>query len=368
MVRTYLDISTLDPRHATGIGVYTTELLRRLAARSDVELVPVARLSRSRAARAVRDTLGIGCRALLPLVPLRSDDAVFHGPDFRIAVRRSALPKVVTVHDMVVFEQDYVPAAFAAKRIADVTATLVRDDLAAVIAISEFTRQQVLRYFPHLGDRVCVVHLGSDRFAEADPVSGWFDLPQRYVLFVGTLERRKNIRGIVSAFEIAKRRGRREKLLLVGGWGYGAEEIRAVLAASPAKADIVHMGFVPDRWLPLLYARASALIYPSWYEGFGLPVLEAMRFGCPVVASSCGALPEICSDAAEYADPSDAEAIADALCRVLDDDDRRHRLIAAGRRRAALFSWDECVERTVEVYRCVATGSAASDDAPGRSA
>ncbi|MCX7930763.1 MAG: glycosyltransferase family 4 protein [Chlorobi bacterium] len=358
MLHVYLDVSTLNPLQPTGIGVYTLQLLLHLIGREDLQLVPVVRFSRYQTARAIRHALGIGSRVLCPLMPLPHRGAVFHGPDFRLPVRQLSVPKVITFHDMIAFDARFVPAEFRAKRIAELQAMVSRRDVAAIIAVSEFTAREVLHHFPHLNGRVHVVHLGSDRFpaTQGTARASELALPERYILMVGTLERRKNIVGAISAFEIAKRRGIAEQLVLVGGWGFGSEEIRAALQRSPVKSDIICLGFVSDEHLPQLYSRARALLFPSWYEGFGLPALEAMQFGCPVIASNCGALPETCGTAAVYVDPSSPERIADALCQVLSDSIFRQQHADAGRQRAALMTWDVCAEQTVGVYRKVVSG------------
>jgi glycosyltransferase involved in cell wall biosynthesis len=187
-----------------------------------------------------------------------------------------------------------------------------------------------------------------------------------YLLAVGTVEPRKNLRRTVEAFLEAKRQlpDLPDRLLIAGGRGWGKSGIDRLL--KDHEADVEWLGYVSDERLEDLYRRAKALVYPSLYEGFGLPVVEAMNLGCPVITSDRSSLPEVAGDAALCVDPESGAAIADAIRRLLTDAELRDELAVKGLRQASRFSWDRCAEETVAVYRQVVTGKrpAARDPAP----
>jgi glycosyltransferase involved in cell wall biosynthesis len=171
---------------------------------------------------------------------------------------------------------------------------------------------------------------------------------QKVILNVGAIQKRKNIARLVEAFEAVDPTWR---LVLIGSGGYGAAEIHARIAASPAAARISVLGYVTAEELAGWYARAMVFAFPSLDEGFGMPVLEAMAAGTPVVTSSRSALPEVAGEAALFADPEDAGALAHALQRVTEDEDLRLRLSRLGVERARLFTWEKAVQETWNVYK-----------------
>jgi glycosyltransferase involved in cell wall biosynthesis len=181
-------------------------------------------------------------------------------------------------------------------------------------------------------------------------------LPGHFILSVGTLEPGKNRGALLRALALLRRRGFPHTLVVGGQRGWRESE-RDELAAQLGIEDAVrYLGYVPDADLPLLYNLADAFVFPSFREGFGLPPLEAMACGTPVVASDRPAMPEILGDAALYASPRDPEAIADALERVLTDDSLRDELRVRGLTQAARYSWDRAARETLAVYRTARVG------------
>jgi len=176
-------------------------------------------------------------------------------------------------------------------------------------------------------------------------------LPARFVLFVSTLEPRKNVVGLLDGFARACAAGYPGDLVLVGRWGWHTEAAQAALAASPVRHRIVHLDYLDRAELAAALRRAEALLFPSFLEGFGLPVVEAMACGVPVITSPCSSLPEVAGDAALYVDPHDPAAIAAAVVRLAGDPELRARLAAAGLARAARFDWAEAARATAAVLR-----------------
>jgi glycosyltransferase involved in cell wall biosynthesis len=176
-------------------------------------------------------------------------------------------------------------------------------------------------------------------------------LPERLILFLGTLEPRKNVLTLLEAFSLLCRRpGFAHTLVIAGGKGWYYQEIETAVERLGLRERVIFAGFVPQEELPLWYNAADLFVYPSLYEGFGLPPLEAMACGTPVITSNTSALPEVVADAGLMVDPLDAAALAEAMAALLDDPEARRALRAAGLRQAASFSWRETAQRTATVY------------------
>ncbi|MOA25446.1 D-inositol 3-phosphate glycosyltransferase [compost metagenome] len=178
--------------------------------------------------------------------------------------------------------------------------------------------------------------------------------PGGYSLYVGTIEPRKNIETLLDAYErlpLALRR--RWPLILTGYKGWRSEEIHGRIEDAQRAGWARYLGFVPGEDLPLLFAGARLFAFPSLYEGFGLPVLEALSSGVPVVCSNSSSLPEVAGEAALMSEPLDVETLTANLQRGLEDDAWRTMAIASGLRHAATFSWERCARQTIEVYRKV---------------
>jgi alpha-1,3-rhamnosyl/mannosyltransferase len=252
------------------------------------------------------------------------------------------VPSVVIVCDMVAFDPGLLPRKSSA-RIERATLPLAVRRAGALAAISQATADDLIARFPRAAGKTEVTPLAADpgfaaggaRDAEVLARHG-IDFP--YILGVGTLEPRKNLPRLVEAFtglDDAVRAGHR--LVLVGPLGWDTGDTTSAIAAHPER--VVAVGAVPDADLPALYRRATAFAYPSLYEGFGLPVLEAMIAGVPVLTSDTSSMPEVGGDAALYVAPRDVAAIRAGLARILGDGALRARLGDAGPRRAAEFSW-----------------------------
>ncbi|MDY7078184.1 MAG: glycosyltransferase family 1 protein, partial [Chloroflexota bacterium] len=166
-----------------------------------------------------------------------------------------------------------------------------------------------------------------------------------------TIEPRKNLMRLLTAFETVHAEGLSDGLVIVGKRGWLYDDFFAALERSPARDAVIFPGYVPDDDLPAIYAGAQASIFPSIYEGFGLPVLEAMACGTPVAASNGSSIPEVGGEAALYFDPTDTEALTEAIRTVLDDADLRADLRQRGFEQAARFSWERAAEATTRVYR-----------------
>jgi len=295
--------------------------------------------------------------AALPLAARRDRLDLFHGT-MNVLPRFLPCPSVVTIHDLAFLRW---PQQVPARRYRYLsTAVRAASKRAAhIITVSEATKADAVELLGIDPGRITVAHLGVDsRFhppSEEDLLLFMTDqaTDAPYILAVGNLEPRKNLPGLLRAFaQLAP--DVPHKLVLVGAEAWLTGEIHATLDRLRLGGRVRMTGFVSDDDLPLWYGAADLFVFPSLYEGFGLPVVEAMACGVPVVTSNVSSLPEVAGDAAVLVDPRDVDAIADGLCRVLTDADLSRRLRQSGRERAARFTWEETAARTVAVYREVA--------------
>lgn len=264
-----------------------------------------------------------------------------------------AIPVLSVVYDLVPF----VPGARAQRRAALIERLTIRRGLARsarIWCISNATRTDLLERRPGLASRAVTIPLAaSEAFAApidaaaGEAVRQQYRLPERFLLSVGTLEPRKNLRRLVAAYRTLDPAVRKNvPLALVGPRGW---ELDAALGSLESASDVRVLGHVSEEDLVRLYATCEVFCYPSLYEGFGLPVLEAMTAGAPVITSSVSSLPEVGGDAVTYADPRDEAAIATALARLLSRPEERTARVAAGRRKAREFSWDRTAREVVEL-------------------
>jgi glycosyltransferase involved in cell wall biosynthesis len=368
--------------HDYGIGTYIRNLLRHLARQqTGTEYVLLCR----RADLDVAERLGPNFRAVLetspaysireqlhvPWVLRRERPDVFHSPHY---VLPPAVPcrAVVTIHDTIhlTFPQ-YLPnrAAHAYARAA-MWAAVRRSD--RILTVSEASKRDILTFFNVPEEKVVVVYNAIDERFWHQPnaeqvarVRERFQLDGRYVLYVGNIKPHKNVVRLIEAFH-ALRRGVLEdlKLVIIGDEISKYPGLRRAVHVHKLHKHVRFLGYLPDDTLAVLYRLASVFVFPSMYEGFGLPPLEAMASGTPVVTSNVSSLPEIAGDAALLVDPYDTEAIVDGMRRVLTEPSLAAELRRRGFVRARDFSWDRSVARTSSVYREVAGVAPVAADAP----
>lgn len=256
------------------------------------------------------------------------------------------VPALAVVHDLASFRDDVVlPRGAAFERL---TLPLAVRRATTLVANSNATRADLVARFPRAAGKSAVTQLAADAAFAADgpPVAARYGLEKPYVLALGTLEPRKNLPRLIEAFAGLPRELRdAHELVLVGGSGWATGEIDASIARH--RELVRPLGHVPDADLPGLYREATVFAYPSLFEGFGLPVLEAMTAGTAVVTSSVSSMPEVGGDAVRYADPRDVASIRAALEALLRDPAERVRLTAAARERARSFSWERTARETL---------------------
>ncbi len=289
------------------------------------------------------------------------EDHVFHGPNYYLPPFGGR--SVVTMHDLspYLWSQSHPPERVRYMQ-AEIELSLKR--ASALITDTEYTRQEVARFFSWPLDRIYVVPLASaTEFSprppeEITPVIAEFGLaPGAYTLFTGTVEPRKNLDVLLDAYLKLPVTLRKAWPLVIAGYrGWGGNALHDRLRQAQDQGWLRYLGFVPQHTLPFLMAGARLFAYPSLYEGFGLPVLEAMACGVPVVCSNASTLPEVAGSAAAFHDPDNVDALVDLLAKGLTDEGWRTKASAAGLAQAAGFSWQRCTQETMNVYKAIAQG------------
>jgi len=291
---------------------------------------------------------------VVPALALRDRLSVLHSQ--YIAPPFSLVPDVVTIHD-ILFEThpELFEGAFSERSVRLIRRTARR--AAMVLTVSEFSRRALAERYQLPPEKVLVTPNGVDRdvfrpiSTEPPGIRARYGLDGPFVLAVGRLEPRKNLPRLIRAFSRAREKlGGGVRLVIAGQEDFRSREVFQE-AERQAEGSVVFLGAVSDSDLPALYNLAEALAYPSLVEGFGIPVLEAMACGTPVLASPRGALPEVGGDAVLWTDPEDEEALASGIERILTDSELRARLRAAGPSRAERFDWKETARGTLEAYR-----------------
>jgi len=371
-MRVLLDVSAV-PDRPVGAGHYTVALASGLAARTDVELHLLARRndharwSRIAPAATVHgvaparrpDRLAWE-QARGPALAKRLRADVWHGPHYTMPVR-AGIPTVVTIHDLTFFdhpewhERSKVVFFRRMIRAAARRATVL-------VCVSEYTADRLRAVVDPRGDVVVAYHgVDHDRFVakgddDADLATlGAHGIQPPYIAFMSTIEPRKNVPTLVRAFARVAESRPELRLVLAGSDGWGARAARDAIAASGVATRIIRPGYLADADVPALFRQAAVVAYPSFEEGFGLPALEGLACGAPVVTTLGSALAEVAGDAALLVAPDDDAALARALTSALDDPGVAARLRAAGPVRAADFTWARCVEQHVDAYRHATT-------------
>ena len=362
-------LSLTQSYRAAGINGYIYELLNRLPAHAPgvppLEFVAYLREPAFRAPPDLRversrwDTVNPWRRIVWEQSVLAAASRklnLLHGMAFA-APLAAACPTVVTVHDLSFLR---FPEAFRRPNRAYLTAftRLSTRRATRVIVGAASTRRDVIELCGVAPDRVVTVPYGvSDAFTPVLPVEaaefrGRKGLPDQFILFLGTLEPRKNIGRLIEAYAVLRQRvTSAPKLVIAGGKGWFYENLFAQVSRLDLGEDVLFTGYVPGEELVWWYRSALMFVFPSLFEGFGLPVLEALACGTPTVTSNVSSLPEVAGNAALLIDPHDTEGLVGAMMRLLNEPDLRAELSVAGVRQAKHFPWSRTAVETAAVYR-----------------
>jgi len=284
---------------------------------------------------------------------------VLHVPSYRRMLWTHPCALVATIHDLAPF---HLPGKYDAARMfyGRVVARQLASRQDAIIAVSQTTVRDIVKFFRLPEQRLTMIYNGLDRMrfvpgchaTAKKQAESWYGLRQPFFLYTARLEHpAKNHVRLIEAFNRLKAGTKSSwHLVLVGGDWHGAEFIHEAVRRSPFRESIHCIGFVPDDELANFYQAADVFVYPSLYEGFGFPPLEAMSCGCPVLSSRRGALDEVVGTAAATADPEDIDAMKSQMARLAGDESLRETLRAAGLKHAARFDWDHTARQTMKVY------------------
>ena len=351
----------------SGVGTYTLQLLRAMLESAPPDWTFYAYSNRSLAGlqsdieRAVLAPHGrfapsrwLWVQLRLAALARREECTVMHCPN-GMGPLWSTTPLVLTIHDLSLIRY---PEYHPRRRIPSRTLLprLARR-AAAVIAVSEFTRGEILRVLGLPGDKVHTVHAAAAECFQpvTDParmaaVRDKYGLPPRFVLYVGAVEPRKNLHRLLRAFRDVRQREFPHQLILAGPPGWMMDDFAHERSRLGLDGVVRLLGYVPADDMPALYSLAELFVYPSLYEGFGLPTLEAMACGTPVLSSNGSALAEVCGDSSRLVDPENEEELAEAMAILLGDADLRADLSRKGLQRARDFSWRRAAKETMAVY------------------
>ncbi len=364
-----IDLKTFS-LNAAGIGRYTMELVCQLVERNKFQYVgfpspnsdfhKIQELNVQNATGVYRkfNSSLIRSALLIPAALENNKIALLHSMDNSCILQTKKTIKckrVSTIHDLVVFKY---PQFFTKKHYYVVKNLLVHavKNSDHIITVSDSTKRDLLNQFPQLNEaKISVTHLAaSKRFKkiESDGLNNTIHIPSNFFFSLGTQEPRKNVANLVSAFLELKKNKNYEniKLLIAGGEGWLNSNQLLADKEMLQKKGIVVLGFVKERMLPILYSNALAFVYPSFYEGFGLPVLEAMSCGCPVITSNISSMPEIAGDSALYVDPYSIDSIKTCLQKIATNSALRNDLSNRAIIQSRKFSWTNTAEKTENAY------------------
>jgi glycosyltransferase involved in cell wall biosynthesis len=376
-MRIAFDGTTLTPGR-TGVGYYTEHLLQHLAQEVEHtgdEIVVVSNQAvdtqrplpdHVRVHDGHRFPVRIGWMQMCAsraLEAVRPDVAHFTNGMIPIG---SPVSTIVTIHDMSL--RLYPQCHPVRRRLLNRPLMHVAIRQAtAIVTVSESARRDLLRLHGVTGDRVSVVHEAAspafhpiDDLAELDRVRALYKLPPRFVLYVGTIEPRKNLARLVEAFAEARARGLQHHLVCVGPYGWSSRDLSGRIERLGLTSVVHFTGYARFEDLPAIYNLGDFFVFPSLYEGFGLPVVEAMASGIPVITSNTSSLGEIAGDAAETIDPTSTDDLTEAIVRLAVDRERRRELAERGLRRARTFSWTQTAKEMLAVYHRAAGVTAAA--------
>ena len=354
------DASNLARKAPTGVAVYGIHLIREIASLDKENQYTLCyRLSRWKDRRFFFEVNQANFRTKIIQEPLnffftRKID-LFHGLDARM-IDSKRVKRVVTIHDIPQHSNQYSGTQHPEKKIRRYMDIMGGAD--RIIADSEYTKADILRFYSISEEKVDVVYLGVEEGlrpkepTETQALLERYGISSPYLLHVGRIEKKKNLCRTLEAFAgIKKRLNDPIQIVLAGSPGPGGEEVFEVIERLNLKEDVRLVGYARQEDLPQLYAGAMLFLFPSLYEGFGMPILEAMACGTPVLTSNVTSLPEVAGDAALQVDPLNVESIAQGILRLVEDPQLRERYIRKGFERIKEFTWEKTARETLAVYR-----------------
>jgi glycosyltransferase involved in cell wall biosynthesis len=360
----------IHPNWRGGVYRYTSQLVRSLlSSGGDIRYTLIRQVRRQEREYAGAQQLVVPMydlplwheirkSILLPVVAGKEKLNVIHEPrGFIPHLFPRTMKTVLTVHDLTTILYPESHARINSFRMnLSLLSSFKRID--KIISVSENTKQDLLRIFHISDEKIVTIPLGVDeKFqpkTDSDGIKKKFGLPDLFILYIGSIEPRKNLSTLVKSFYALKKKGLKHKLVIAGPSGWKNAQLYDTITSLGLTNEIVFLGFVLDDDLPSLYSAAEVFVYPSLYEGFGLPPLEAMACGTPVVTSRASSIPQVVDAAALVVNPLNQGELAEAIKRVLEEEGLAEDLRKRGLKRAKEFSWQDAARKTIKVYEDLA--------------
>ncbi len=335
------------------------EYVLYLPKQAELRNIPDYVVRRTRLTNHLRPVRVFWEHVLLPQFLVRDKIDVFHSPGY-ILPPLVSVPSVVSIHDLITL---LYPSLCKRSNALYYRLFLYQSAKKAqrIIVHSEKTKEDLINYLGIDGDKIAVIYPGISKGFKIlrnaqllKRIRRKYLLPEEFILFVGNLEPKKNVVRLIRAFlKLRKEKSIKHSLVIVGRKGWKHKDIFGAVKGSPYGKEVIFTGYVPDEDLPAIYNLAGLFVFPSIYEGFGLPPLEAMACGLPVITSNAGSLPEVVQDAGIMVSPNNTDELAEVMLQVLMNRNLREGLITKSLRRAKLFSWEKTARATLEVYEQV---------------
>lgn len=364
-----IDGNEANVQHLVGVSIYTLSILNQFQQRANEDISCIIYLKHPPLKHMPPETQWfryeivpgpvLWSRIFFPLHLALHDniDVLFCPGHYSPPLYRG--PLVVTIHDLAYYAY---PEEFLKKdlyKLIHWTAASIRK-ARTIIAVSDMTRQDIVRHFPTAKDKVKVIHNGytqPTQLPDTNVLTKLQVVKHKYLLFVGTLQPRKNVLTLIEAYKLLLDQHQELRLVIVGKKGWLYESIIARAQELNISDMVIFTGYIPENDLQTLYRNALCYINPSFYEGFGIPILEAMSHGCPVIASQTASLPEVGGDACLYIDPDTPLDIVTHVQKLLNDTELRKKQITLGYERSKTFSWVQSAEQTLSVLQQSLHGS-----------
>lgn len=349
-LKVYLDCSPLTNAQVSGIGVYNKNLFLTVKKELGPDVVPALKWSRLGKASIVEGHIHSSVKSLPPF--LFDKNSVYHGTDHKLnTISRGA--RVVTIHDMQPFVGKWIDPKFAQGRIEIMTRAL-NSDVQRIIAISEFTKSEIIKYFPKTESKIDVVYHGNNFHQNLDIDESKPNLIKAiakgrpFLFFIGNIEERKNLINQIKAFEILKENHPDLIFILSGRAGYNAQAILDYISTSKYKSDIHVTGYLSDAEKEYAFKETSCFMFVSWYEGFGIPVLEALAKNTNIITSNTSSLNEIGAGYCYQSNPADPADIAFNVNMIMEKGNLKKVDLGLFQKD---WSWEKCAHNTIAVYR-----------------
>ncbi len=355
----------------SGIGTYTYELAKRLKSDDEIQFCGnlfnfCGRNDNSQALQGIDMDMNVSrvfpygvYRRLWRALPISYDNLFSQKSDGTVFFNYIVPPKIRGKIITTVYDMTYVrfPETMDARNLRRISAGMERSAKRSdrIITISEFSKREIIDLLGVPEEKVSVIYSApsfSEETADSEVTLGKYGITKPYILYVGTIEPRKNLVRLIHAFEMLKKNEKLPyRLVLAGGKGWQNEEIYRAAKESTFAKDIIFTGYISNRERNCLYQNAELFVFPSLYEGFGMPPLEAMHWGCPVVTSDAASMPEICGDAAALVNPLDEGDIAKAIMKVLSDKEYAESLRKKGYEQEKKFTWETSAQQLISVCK-----------------